>query len=501
MQEQGKKVLTKVLYGGAPPPSLQENSFLQQLAKVSLYLRWLAVTLLPDEYDTVKNDQSKKNPEASLLSYLYMSFEDLILSVWSEFIHSKNPGHMSLHFDGVRVSRIPGWTVDDLCAACEAHILTSTGFKVAIREKRHRTVLQLLEMAGYDSQELGFEASDTLRNSGNCIPAAIAALTGTAADVRTLLAQDSEENSFMQARGSRSYSQCQKMLGYCLGPFLSFDALKPGKYLLHSEHTGKPHCIGFEVSAADKASVQVYDTEKSFTLRQMDFFASLHSGLDSATVVCFKLGKAKDDLEYEEGLQPEDIETLLDLQAAGKMVEVSSDDDQAALEIKVIDVLSDSDTEPVDRCWLDDQANVTVDAALLSDLETEVISLVKEGRYDRTRQGYRCPACPWRCFQRPKRVQEHLQKYHTPKHQFCCSGTKQMKVILSMHDSDMLCNFRKGQYLRRSAELLRRQVQPQLPPSINSVDTSLRLLLSAEGSIAIVRDYRLNLSVRKLKKD
>ena len=56
---------------------------------------------------------------------------------------------------------------------------------------------------------------------------------------------------------------------------------------------------------------------------------------------------------------------------------------------------------------------------------------------------------------------------------------------LSLHDTDTLQGVRRGNYLRRSAQVLRRTVQPPLPRSKNAIDRSLRLLLRADGPVFV----------------
>ena len=113
----------------------------------------------------------------------------------------------------------------------------------------------------------------------------------------------------------------------------------------------------------------------------------------------------------------------------------------------MLDVPSDSEIEygsgdekselaPVD--WMDDAGVVLTDQALLLDLAKEAAAIVEKRSFKKTAQGVACPCCPWRCFRTPGRVAEHLSKYHVEKHRFCCSGTKQLKCILSLHDSDMV---------------------------------------------------------------
>ena len=133
--------------------------------------------------------------------------------------------------------------------------------------------------------------------------------------------------------------------------------------------------------------------------------------------------------------------------------------------------------------WLDSKGLVTVDRVLLEELQEEVLEMVAaaQKRKPAPQSKCRCPACPFRAFDRATRVAARLRKYHTTKTQFCCSGTKQLRVILALHDSDMIKGVRCGGYLKRSAVILRQQVKPSLSATNNKVDRFIRLLLDAKG--------------------
>ena len=123
--------------------------------------------------------------------------------------------------------------------------------------------------------------------------------------------------------------------------------------------------------------------------------------------------------------------------------------------------------------WLDADGAVTVDAALLQELRQEVLTRVaRAGRGSLKCVGgmYRCPACRFRAFRDCSRVAQHLRCYHTEKQRFCCSGTKQLRALLSIHDTDMLAESRGGRYLERSEKVIRELVKPELPIKNNNID-------------------------------
>ena len=114
-REGGKQILTAVLYGGAIPQRFAGNDFLIRLSKVSLYMRWLAISLFEDEFHRFRSTNvNKKNPDMSILSHLYLAAEDYILTAWVTFLETLKPAHLSLHFDGVRVSLLGDYSVTEL---------------------------------------------------------------------------------------------------------------------------------------------------------------------------------------------------------------------------------------------------------------------------------------------------------------------------------------------------------------------------------------------------
>lgn len=478
LQDQGKHLLIKILFGGHIPADLESNTFLPKLVKLSVYLRWVAMSVLSEEYEKLVDlHEEKKRPDRSVLSYLYMAVEDYILSAWVQYLLQFSPDHLSLHFDGVRVSA-ESLDVSKLCKSSAEYISESTGFKVNVREKQHKTVLEFLEQRACNSTSRELGDRHVYHESGNCIPAAIAALVSSDDGIISALGKECEENRFQQTRGCRSYKQCQTLCNVKLRPCLDISSINSGKYLLHTESSGKPHCVALIVDKGE-GDVQVVDVESCFQAPWVAFADSIHSGVDASTAVFFKVLAEADDLAEEESAN---LEALLDLQAAGKVVNVSSDESRE----DVVDLLTDSDCDDQDMGadWLDEEGNVTVDSNLVEDLRQEVMDLAKDCAGRKLRKsaaGFRCLACPWRSFQSPSRVADHLKKYHKASKQYCCSGTKQLKIILSLHDSDMISGQKQGKYLQRSAALLAEQVAPPLPRTVNQIDRHIRLLLDISG--------------------
>ncbi|CAJ1435860.1 unnamed protein product, partial [Effrenium voratum] len=223
----------------------------------------------------------------------------------------------------------------------------------------------------------------------------------------------------------------------------------------------------------------IVDVARCWDVSFEDFCSCVLAGIDSITVVYFRLCE-------EERECPPHLLPLLDLQAAASDKDVASD---MSDHVQADDHASDSeDQRPQDAAnfggnWLDDLANVTVDTDLLTMLEAEVVDVDSASNGDLPRMGsqYRCPACPWRTFTRPARVKAHVRRYHKKHKQFVASGTKQIRILMCLHDSDQLLGRMRQRYLQRSASLLRSQVKPALSPTVNAIDRQIRMVLHKSG--------------------
>ena len=223
----GKQLLVSILYGAAVPHELQSSEMLTNLSKLSFYLRWLAISLLGEEFARFcSTEVNKKNPDMSILSHLYLATEDMVLTSWLGYLQTLQPCHLSLHFDGVRIAPIEGLSVDELCKQSEDHIAQETGFRVVIREKKRRTVLQCIKHVA--SQELKMSTgSSFLERAGNCIPCAVASLVG-AEKIEVALA-DAQQAERSSPATSRTYKECEVLCEVKLVPCLRFSALPPGR--------------------------------------------------------------------------------------------------------------------------------------------------------------------------------------------------------------------------------------------------------------------------------
>ena len=104
-----------------------------------------------------------------------------------------------------------------------------------------------------------------------------------------------------------------------------------------------------------------------------------------------------------------------------------------------------------------------------------------QGRMDGV-QSVRCPLCPWFTARTAsERMRKHFSEGHSLGKQYVSSGTKQLRVCMSMFESDKFRGTFLGGYLCRSSQILRETVVPGAPPSTECIDRYLRLVLDGDG--------------------
>ena len=106
----GKHVLHLIISGGSVPENLKDNVHAEAVARLARWLRWLACTMLPEVHSTVRSRKLEegKSPEASTFATWWQSVECHIMDVCMASLANKKPDHLSLHFDGVRISKARG---------------------------------------------------------------------------------------------------------------------------------------------------------------------------------------------------------------------------------------------------------------------------------------------------------------------------------------------------------------------------------------------------------
>ena len=152
---EGKEMINAVLNGGNPPPTLKNYEIVHDLQRISQYVRWVACNLLHNDYMSLAENKQKTFPSSTILSLLWTSIEDRILQGWTEHVlnNPNKPKHLSLHFDGIRISADHvGSSQDDFIKDCENAIKMRTGFMVKIVGKKAFILHRLGEKQKYSCQ-------------------------------------------------------------------------------------------------------------------------------------------------------------------------------------------------------------------------------------------------------------------------------------------------------------------------------------------------------------
>ena len=368
--------------------------------------------------------------------------------------------HLSLHFDGVRVSGGLPPDIPELCRECSDHVLSVTGFQINIRQKHHNFLIDEVRRLS-STIEPCKTLKDYYRKDGNCIPAAIKLIHGTPSAVDLALADDqAEENVRAATRRYRSYFKSAELCRVQLAATQGCDIRKPGKYLIHSEPSGRPHCNGAVIREGG-ADMVFYTCDEKITLSVTKFRQAVAASVDKQLLCTFEI------VGGVEGANSD----LLQLQAGAGICASESE--------------ADSDDGDARTSELEAEDVVHVGDELLSILEREVQTTKLSALAPEYRSRMQCPLCPFRYFgsNRGARWESHLVGYHTSLKQFCCSGTKQLKIVMALFNSDRTLGIASCSYLERSATILRNSVEPALDSGRNDIDRFIRLAFAGDGPI------------------
>ena len=344
----------------------------------------------------------KKFPEASTYHALSTAVEDVILREWTNFILESSVLHLSLHYDGVRVSAESLGLIDEFCDECERHIAQTTGFHVKIREKKHEYFMDMLvrlAVAGSDT-----DVPENMLTEGDCILCSVYNLTGKPETLLQFLQNAKHEfNVYRLTRKVRTYQQVAKISDHTFVPMLGCHTKTVPISLLHFEHDGNPHCVAVRYNLLD-ASYEITDGNKVYNCSERVFDTCATSSIDCSTLVTFALFPPGATVIWPAEYKPESLNILLSLQAAGKRARAPSHISIADIESTHPqgDLASDEDDDDDGEGPLltdGDDGEVCVGTDLLGLLEKEVSAAIRSVKNAKTRQlDASCPLCPWRSF-------------------------------------------------------------------------------------------------------
>ncbi len=196
------------------------------------------------------------------------------------------------------------------------------------------------------------------------------------------------------------------------------------------------------------AAYDVWDGAKLRRIKSSEWLDVWLAAIDKSSLVTFGVFETPEAAVWPPDASRVDLEILLDLQAGARndsgeidveshdefVHDVTGDDGSSAAE--------DNLDGPGDRRI--DEGVVNVGDALLRQLKREVdgtLKLLQKRVASTSRRAIRCQLCPFRTFRgggSRARCISHTKRYHREEVQFCCSGTKQIKVIAALHDDDKL---------------------------------------------------------------
>ena len=469
----GKALLLQVANGQAVSSAddvcEKGQKFLEELSKESRCLRWLARSQCPELYEKVKDGthgfKQSSWPEATVFSYWWYSAEDYCLSSMSElFVDLDVPrNHISLHFDGLLLS-------DDLVQAVEqkhdgksfadiaqTQIFERTGFRIIIKEKHFKSLVE--QLSDLENTSLHLEAVDEalltlLSEPCNCIPFAYACVTREWLFVAELLQNVNQANTRAKERGYRCYKDWSDCNQRFLKPCLTLPSTPNMCFLLHADVGGAPRCFGAKVLA--DSQLQIFHERKACILPILSMEEILAQTCETFSVVFFCVQTVKPEMTASEA-------ELLDLVAGG----------------------NSNHCLFTDRCGGGDSgdADVQVGQHLRDLLEQEVKDATRrlEQQKGQSFGSQVCPLCPWRRFDKRSYLFTHITKHHSVGKRFVASGTKQLRIIAAMYDDDAARQASHGNYISRSAELLRSHVRPGVSSKKNVIDKDIRLCLTTKG--------------------
>ena len=227
--------------------------------------------------------------------------EDRILQSWADHILSQTnkPKHLSLHFDGVRISADHVGTLQEgFIRECENAIQKRTSFLVKIVPKKHFSFIDLVKTRSTHANALK-NVPDIMFQPGNCIPCALWHVVPlsrpaiVAAVSNTSLPKNVEAKS-ARYRDYRSVaSMCSADLSSCLG----MPSSHAKSFLMHYEGHGLPHSIVVRVDASGNG-VTIIDGATVYKLNMATLHEIHCAAVDHSTIVSYWKKDPQDNVAW-----------------------------------------------------------------------------------------------------------------------------------------------------------------------------------------------------------
>lgn len=75
-QELGKDLLHQVFSGSAIPAAFEKNQYIVRVARLGRFMRWLAVSIMPEIHQVLTANSDVRSPEATCFSFMWQAVED-----------------------------------------------------------------------------------------------------------------------------------------------------------------------------------------------------------------------------------------------------------------------------------------------------------------------------------------------------------------------------------------------------------------------------------------
>ena len=240
---QGKNVINTVFNGGTPPANLKNHELVLGLQKLSQYTRWMACNMLHQHYMSHGDNKQKTFPSATIMSLMRTSVEDMVLRSWTDqgLNSPARPKHVSLHFDGLRVSTNHVGNVQEYIKGCEKAAQEHTGFSVTITVKQHMSFIELVKNRGSHANALS-NVPQPLLEKGNCIPCALWHVVPLSRPTIVAVVSDgSLANAEALKLKYRDYRSMAKMCSIDITCCFGLPDNHVKSYVIHYEGNGSPH--------------------------------------------------------------------------------------------------------------------------------------------------------------------------------------------------------------------------------------------------------------------
>ncbi len=205
---------------------------------------------------------------------------------------------------------------------------------------------------------------------------------------------------------------------------------------MDAEQIRSPHCVAVK-GEGDVATIT--DGANQYMLTTSDLMACADVAIDRLTIVTFIVSTGPIPAPAAIHGPADARHLLLELQAGARRSRAPINLDEDLVTDLVGEEEGDDDGQsPFQPEAVDNEAVIVVGDQLLHMLGAEVTKAVRLLSKQRrtTDQTVACSFCPFRSFRSKDRLLNHLRSHHTLRHQYVCSGTKQVRVITALWNND-----------------------------------------------------------------